>query len=136
MKKNFGLLFLIPGCVSAQSRTHVRAAAAGRVERWNGFQSRFVSPRNIDVWLPPAYDGRSRFKVIYMHDGKMLFDPSTTWNKKAWGMADAVALLIRDGKMPATIVVGIWSNGQQRHSEFFPEKALQFMSDPLRTQFV
>jgi predicted alpha/beta superfamily hydrolase len=114
----------------------VPAVSAGRVERWNGFQSRFVSPRNIDVWLPPAYDGRSRCQVIYMHDGQMLFDPSTTWNKKAWGMADAVALLIRDGKMPATIVVGIWSNGQQRHSEFFPEKALQFMSDPLRTQFV
>jgi predicted alpha/beta superfamily hydrolase len=71
-----------------------------------------------------------------MHDGQMLFDASTTWNKKAWGMADTVAALIRDGKMPATIIVGIWSNGLQRHSEYFPEKALQFISEPLRTQFV
>jgi predicted alpha/beta superfamily hydrolase len=136
MKNVFALFCLISGCVSAQSQSPVPAVAAGRIERWHDFQSRNVSPRNIDVWLPPGYDGRSRCQVIYMHDGQMLFDASTTWNKKAWGMADTVALLIRDGKMPGTIIVGIWSNGPQRHSEYFPEKALQFMVEPLRTQFV
>jgi enterochelin esterase-like enzyme len=66
----------------------------------------------------------------------MLFDARLTWNGKAWGVADAVAQLMRDGKMPPTIIVGIGSNGPQRFSEYFPEKALGFMQEPTRSRFI
>ncbi len=98
--------------------------------------SRYVSPRNVDVWLPPGYDGKAPCSVIYMHDGQMLFDANVTWNKMAWGMADTVARLIQEGRMPATIIVGIWSIGPRRFGEYFPQKALQFMPEGFRETFI
>jgi enterochelin esterase-like enzyme len=100
------------------------------------FPSRFVSARNVDVWLPPGYDGRLRCAVIYMHDGQMLFDARITWNKTSWHMPETVSDLMRQGKIPPTIVVGIWSIGSTRTSEYFPEKALAFVPRELRDKFV
>jgi enterochelin esterase-like enzyme len=100
------------------------------------FPSRFVSARNVDVWLPPGYDGRQRCAVIYMHDGQMLFDARITWNKTSWHMPETVSGLIRQGKIPQTIVVGIWSIGSTRTSEYFPEKALAFVPLEPRDKFV
>lgn len=28
----------------------------------------------IEIWLPPGFDDRNRYAVLYMHDGQMLFD--------------------------------------------------------------
>ncbi len=130
------LLCLLAGGVSAQPAAPLPSVSAGRVERWPDHPSRFVSARNIDVWLPPGYDGTKRCPVLYMQDGQGLFDASATWNRKAWGMADTLARLIREGKVPETIVVGVWSVGPQRHSEYFPEKALAFLPAGVRAAFV
>ena len=40
------------------------------------FQSQFVPARTIRVWLPAGYCDKQRYDVLYMHDGKMLFDAS------------------------------------------------------------
>ena len=48
--------------------------SSGRMERWENFKSEFVTPRNIDVWLPENYDGEKSFAVLYMHYGQMLYD--------------------------------------------------------------
>jgi enterochelin esterase-like enzyme len=120
----------------AQENGRIPEVAQGRIERLPSFPSRYVAPRNVDVWLPPGYDGKSRCPVIYMQDGQMLFDPRMTWNQRSWGMAETVAHLVRDKRMPATIVVGVWSNGPQRFSEYFPEKALGLLAAPVRTRFV
>ena len=110
--------------------------ADGRIERLTMFPSQYVSARNIDVWLPPGYDGSTRCPVIYMHDGQMLYDAAHTWTKQSWRMAETLTELIRSGKIPPTIVVGIWNNGLKRHSEFFPEKALPFVPDEPREKFI
>lgn len=103
---------------------------SGRVERLERFPSRFVDARNVDVWLPAGYDGNAknkRYKVLYMHDGQMLYDAATTWNKQEWQVDEVLGKLIRDGKVPDTIVVGVWNNDKLRHPEYFPQKALDFM---------
>lgn len=43
----------------------------GKLERIENFQSKYVSPRHVDVWLPPNYqnNGAQRYVVLYMHDG-------------------------------------------------------------------
>jgi enterochelin esterase-like enzyme len=130
------LLFLsLAAPLSIRAEDPMPAVPTGRVERMDAFPSRFVAPRNIDVWLPPGYDGSVRCAVIYMHDGQMLFDGRHTWTKTSWRMAETTADLIGKGRIPSTIVVGIWNNGLERHSEYFPEKALPFLPKGIREEF-
>jgi enterochelin esterase-like enzyme len=110
--------------------------AVGRVERLASFPSRFVDARHVDVWLPEGYTAAKRYAVLYMHDGQMLFDAGTTWNKQAWNVQVAVQRLINEGRIPDTLVVGIWNNGKFRHSEYFPQKYLPGMPEALRAKLV
>lgn len=108
----------------------------GRIERWANFASRHVDPRHIDIWLPADYSPERRHAVLYMQDGQMLFDASSTWNKQAWQADVAVAALMSAGRIPPTIVVGIWNSGALRHSEYFPQKFLAHVPEPLRRTFI
>jgi predicted alpha/beta superfamily hydrolase len=109
---------------------------SGRVERLANFQSRYVAPRNVDVWLPDGYGPGKRFAVVYMMDGQMLFDASTTWNKQAWAADAALGGLIATGRVRDAIIVGVWNNPQLRHAEYFPQKSLPFLPAAVRRQFV
>lgn len=134
--RNLLLSCTLAGSLFAAAQDPMPVVPAGRVERLAAFPSQFVAARNVDVLLPPGYDGKTRCPVIYMHDGQMLFDPGITWNKASWRLAGTVAGLIAQGKIPATIIVGIWNNPSLRHSEYFPEKALPFLPEEARAAFV
>lgn len=99
----------------------------GRLERWVAQPSRFVDARHVEVWLPPGYDGRRPHAVLYMHDGQMLFDAATTWNRQAWQVDQVAAPLIASGALRDFIVVGIWNNGQLRGSEYYPQGFLDHL---------
>ncbi len=108
----------------------------GSIERLENFPSNYVDARNVDVWLPADYSSAKRYQVLYMHDGQMLFDASTTWNKQAWNVDVTVTELMNAGKIAPTIVVGIWNNGKYRHAEYLPEKFLPLMAEPVRSQMI
>lgn len=110
--------------------------ASGAIVRLEAFPSRYVAARNVDVWLPGGYAPSKRYDVLYMQDGQNLFDARTTLNKQAWNVDAALARLIGAGRVPETIVVGIWNNASLRHAEYFPEKFLPLVPEPLRTRFV
>lgn len=57
-----------------------------------------------------------------MHDGQMLYDSTTTWNKQEWGIDEVLGELIANKKIPPCIVVGVWNGDESRHSDYFPEK--------------
>lgn len=118
---------------TAHSADALPQVAVGHVERLANFPSRYVDPRHIDVWLPDGYSARKRYAVLYMHDGQMLYDAATTWNKQAWQVQDTVQRLIDEGRIGDTIVVGIWNNGKLRHSEYFPAKYLAGMPERQRS---
>jgi len=99
----------------------------GRLMRFENFQSRFVQARTIDVWLPQNYDESKRYSVLYMHDGQMLFDSTTTWNHQEWQVDEHISNLINHKTIKDCIVVGIWNNGKYRHAEYFPQKALDYL---------
>ncbi len=109
---------------------------SGTIERMPLFQSKFVQARHIDVWLPANYTPKKRYSVLYMHDGQMLYDASITWNKQAWHIDRAVSQLMEQGRLPDTIIVGVWNISALRHSEYFPEKALALITEPARSQFI
>ncbi|OON64546.1 hypothetical protein B0920_00625 [Massilia sp. KIM] len=101
--------------------------------------SAHVDQRPVDVWLPEGYTERARagqrYQVLYMHDGQMLFDPTTTWNRQAWRVDAVLDRLMREGKVEPTIVVGVWNNGKLRAAEYFPQKALAYLPERGRAAF-
>lgn len=98
--------------------------AKGSIKRFENFGSQFVKPRNVDVWLPDDYTSTKKYAVLYLHDGQMLFDSTTTWNKQEWGVDETVGDLPKTKKIKECIVVGIW-NTNIRHSEYFPQKPFE-----------
>ncbi|MDN3676802.1 alpha/beta hydrolase-fold protein [Flavobacterium paronense] len=101
---------------------------SGKVERFANFKSHYVDARNIDVWLPEGYSDKKKYPVLYMHDGQMLFDAETTWNKQAWELDEVAGKLIAENKIRKFIIVGISNNGLKRHLEYFPQKAFEKLS--------
>ena len=98
---------------------------SGQLIRFKKFQSKFVDARTIDIWLPKNYSSKQKYSVIYMHDGQMLFDSTTTWNKQEWNVDEHLSKLLKEEKIENCIVVGIYNNGSKRHLEFTPQKALE-----------
>jgi predicted alpha/beta superfamily hydrolase len=142
MKAAFFALRLVLGLAlglvltTAAMAQPLQQVSVGRVERLANFASAHVDARHVDVWLPANYSSDKRYAVLYMHDGNMLFDASTTWNKQAWDVHLSVQRLVAAGRVPDTIVVGVWNNPGFRHSEYFPEKFLQWVPEPTRQEFI
>lgn len=95
---------------------------AGRIIRHESFPSIYVKPRNVDIWLPDNYSSEKKYAVLYMQDGQMLFDSTTTWNKQEWGVDEVLSALMLENKIQDCIVIGIWNGGTGRHAEYFPQK--------------
>lgn len=101
---------------------------SGTIERIENFQSIFVGARNVDIWLPEGYNRNKKYAVLYMHDGQMLFDATTTWNRQSWDADDVAAKLMQEGKVQNFIIVGIWNIGKTRHADYFPQKPFESLS--------
>jgi enterochelin esterase-like enzyme len=112
-------------CIAA---AQLPVASSGTIQRIDSFQSKFVTPRNVDVWLPQGYSSNKKYAVLYMHDGQMLYDSTTTWNKKAWDVDDILAKLMKEKKIKDVIVVGVWNGGTTRHKDYFPQKPFESLS--------
>ena len=123
------------GC--AGPPTALPRVSRGRLVRIERFESRHVDARPVDVWLPPGYDGKRPHAVLVVHDGQMQFDPTTTWNGKAWALDRVLAALIDAGQVRDTLVVAPWNNGRWRHAEYFPQGFLPHLQPAaLRVRFV
>lgn len=114
----------------------VPKVASGTIERLENFPSKYVDARHVDVWLPEGYTRDKRYNVLYVQDGQMLFDATTTWNKQAWNIDAVMARLMREGAIADTIVVGVWNNAKYRYAEYFPEKFLAFAAAPVARDYV
>ncbi len=87
-----------------------------------------MAARNIDVWLPPHYDNKKKYAVLYMQDGKALFDSTIMWNKQEWGVDETMASLLKQNKIKEFIVVGIWNSEATRQVDYFPQKAFELLT--------
>jgi len=85
------------------------------------FQSKYVNPRNVEVWLPPGYDPDVSYDVVYMHDGQNVFNPETSYTGIAWEMDSTMLRLLKKNKIRPAIVVGIW-NTPKRFQEYMPNE--------------
>lgn len=104
----------------------------GSLQRLENFPSKLVPPRHIDIWLPAGFNPAQNYAVLYMHDGQMLYDANSTWNKQEWRVDETAQALISGGKVRPFIVVGVHNADLNRHAEYFPQQP--FLSLPAATQ--
>jgi predicted alpha/beta superfamily hydrolase len=123
-KVNLFIIFLIL-LTQIKAQNSLPQLVSGKIERIENFQSKYVTARNVDIWLPEDYSESTKYSVLYMHDGQMLYDPTQSWNKQAWDVDDIASDLLSKNKIKNLIVVGIWNGGQTRHRDYFPQKPFE-----------
>ncbi|MBI5710068.1 MAG: hypothetical protein HZC42_07170 [Candidatus Eisenbacteria bacterium] len=87
----------------------------GDVRRHPQFPSHFVRPRDVLVWLPPGYgaDSTRRYPVVYFHDGNNVLDAATSFKGVEWGVDEAAARLIGEGKVRPFIAVAVYNTSDR-----------------------
>jgi len=130
----FGLSAVCLSCASQISRDAEQPAmnvklpqgVTGVLKRHQNLTSKWVDPRQVDVWLPPGYmeNAERRHPVLYMHDGQNLFDPKTSFVGVDWGIDETLTRLVQEDKVQGAIVVGIW-NTPKRLQEYLPQRPFQ-----------
>jgi alpha-glucosidase len=130
MKNRRALVFFLLATIHIfpQVVADVPAVDSGQVVVIENFESEFIPARDILVWLPEGFAEDRQYAALYMHDGDMLFDASTTWNGQEWGVDEVASRLISEGAVRDFIVVGIPNAGPDRHIEYFPQKPFESMT--------
>ena len=126
MKKNLNFLCALMALMCTVLMTGCQEPeppAPSTVKFHMSFQSQFVPKRTIRVWLPTGYSKDRKYDVLYMHDGRNLFDPRITWNNQEWGVDEAMDSLVNAGTIRPTIVVGIdnMTDMAARVAEYCPD---------------
>jgi enterochelin esterase-like enzyme len=116
---------------TANSQAQLPAVVSGKLTRIENFASQYTGARNIDIWVPDGYTSKKKYAVLYMHDGQMLFDSTTTWNKQSWNVDDIVGKMLKEKKIRDVIVVGVW-NLATRYTDYFPQKPFESLTQTQR----
>src|SRR5918994_5332966 len=80
--------------------------------------------RDLFVYLPPSHGSGRRFPVVYMQDGRNLFDEATA-NASEWRVDETMEELAREGL--EAIVVGV-PHSVDRGGEYAGERAEKYLS--------
>ena len=102
--------------------------SSGRLLQVSKFPSKYIAPRDVDIWLPQHYSSDNKYAVLYMHDGQMLFDATTTWNHQEWMVDEVASELMKSNKIRDFIVVGIHSISETRYADMFPQKSIDYLN--------
>jgi predicted alpha/beta superfamily hydrolase len=87
--------------------------------------------RDLYAYLPPSHGSGRRFPVLYMHDGRNLFDEATS-HAGEWRVDETMEELAHEGI--EAIVVGV-PHGEDRGGEYAGERAdayLAFLAETVR----
>jgi len=119
---------LLAGCQRPEPESDPTPEPSRIVMHYN-FQSQYVPKRTIRVWLPEGYTTARKYDVLYMHDGRMLFNANTTWNNQEWGVDEAMDTLVNLGYVRPTIVVGIDNRADMmdRVAEYCPDDVAELL---------
>jgi predicted alpha/beta superfamily hydrolase len=85
----------------------------GRIDRLAARPSAFVTPREVQVWLPPGYEQATarRYPVLYLQDGQNLFDHLAAGAE--WQVDETAQRLVLAGAVQPMIIVAVASNAQR-----------------------
>lgn len=108
--------------------------SSGMLYRIEEFPTSTITSRPIDIWLPDGYTETKQYAVLYMHDGQMLFDSTTTWNKQEWKVDEWASKLMTEGITKDFIVVAPHNISEIRWNDYFPQKALNYLAEDDRKE--
>jgi predicted alpha/beta superfamily hydrolase len=93
----------------------------GSVRLARAVGSHDLAPRDIYVYLPPAYSARPRhrFPVLYLQDGQNVFDTAISFSGD-WAADEAAEALARRRPELQVIIVAIPNGGEARAREYSP----------------
>ena len=97
----------------------------GNIQRHAGFPSQILkNQREILVYLPPGYRRatRSRYPVLYLHDGQNVFDVATAFGGVEWRVDETAQELIKKRLIEPLIIVAVASMGDDRIHEYAPTR--------------
>jgi len=122
------LTFILMIVLADAGTAQIQKPSSGKIDLIKNFKSAYVTQRNIEIWLPEGYTKDKKYSVLYMHDGQMLYDSTTTWNKQSWEMDDTAAGMMKKGEVADFIIVGIWNDNATRHIDYFPQKPYESLT--------
>ena len=128
MHKITTILVALCTLVLTTSASLAMQVSSGKLETIEAFKSKYIGDRKVMVWLPDGYSEDTQYAVLYMHDGQMLFDADTTWNKQEWGVDEVAGKLQASGKTKPFIVVAAFNGGDLRYPEYLPQKPWKALS--------
>jgi predicted alpha/beta superfamily hydrolase len=95
----------------------------GNIKRHRAFPSKILgNRRDVLVYLPPGYSrfSRTRYPVLYLHDGQNVFDAATAFAGVEWGVDETAEQLIREKAIEPLIIVAVANMGDERVHEYAP----------------
>jgi|TARA_B100000959_G_scaffold279265_1_gene339101 predicted alpha/beta superfamily hydrolase len=123
------VVFFVLSCTNQKKTIINNQIPAERYIVYNNFPSKYVSPRNIEVWLPDGYDNIKALPVLYMFDGQNIFHGKKGWINNTynhgWQVDETLDSLFHLGSVPRMIVVGIFNTGIKRVSEYMPAQPIK-----------
>lgn len=128
--KNLSAIFaILVLCACAQRPESPQHAEYGSIDYYPEFESKYFASRDVLVWLPEDYSPDSEYAVLYMHDGQMLFDKNTSWNKQSWEVDSLAHALISDGRTIPFIVVGVDNCSKTRLYDYMPRRVFNYLPE-------
>jgi predicted alpha/beta superfamily hydrolase len=107
-----------------ETHPHREHTLTGHFGFHRGFYSRLLNnERDVIVYLPPRYKRakKTRYPVLYLHDGQNLFDGATSFIPgREWRVDETAQRLINAGLIAPLIIVGIYNTGHDRVDEYAP----------------
>ena len=100
-----------------------RHTLTGNIKRHRAFPSKVLkNRRDVLVYLPPGYNrfSRTRYPVLYLHDGQNVFDAATSFGGVEWGVDETAQRLIRLKLIEPLIIVAVANMGEERIHEYAP----------------
>lgn len=139
------LSILLPLCCSGALPGYTQLPADrtpvpryGTIERYAVASAYLNDEITVDVWLPASYSDNAAepFPVIYAHDGDSLFDPEFAPGGVEWQVDLSCNTLAYNKDFRQPVVVGICNRGNMdiRASDYFPEKALDYIAPQDRSE--
>ena len=105
---------------------------------YKNFPSKYVIPRDIEIWLPTNYQEVSALPVLYMFDGQNIFHGKKGWindqYSHGWQVDETLDSLINIGSIPPMMVVGVFNTGAKRFSEYMPAKPKKEIENRIHNQ--
>ncbi|MFC7293028.1 alpha/beta hydrolase [Hirschia litorea] len=112
-----------------QNTPPIAADDFGQFVKMDAFESKYIQPRGLTIWLPPGYDADAgNYPVIYAHDGQNLMQVEGSYRGVEWNLDEAASKLIKEENMRPAIIVGMW-NTEKRWWEYAPEKVIDNLPD-------